>query len=566
MRSEAWLGGRRGPVFLVLSAALLGFAWSIRFVQDDAFISFLYAKQMVSGHGLTWFGTYVEGYTNFLWVLWIAVGLQLGVDPVTWAHLGSMASFAAALSAVWRMAHLLTGSQGSALLAVLMFGTNYTVASYATGGLETMLQTAVVSWAAVGALALFRPNRESLRSLLALSLLLTAAVLTRLDSVVLGFWIGVTVLWALFRRGAGWPLFASFLLPLALILGGWLAWKFQYYGSVLPNTFAAKVGWDRSTIENGLLYLARFFHWYLIWPVLLVGGIAGLIGFRRGRLADASRRVWLLVPPILTWFAYVVVVGGDFMEFRFFVPVSPFLFVLLAALVHGGFGGAVGRPALCSAIALSLLVVASGRHATRFSGTSEDKTLDSIPALSTFYGHYPEGRWDRIGNRLREGLTDRGTVIAVHAVGAIPYYSGLDTVDMWGLNDPWIARHGEPAPAAYRRPGHRRHATLKYLRERGVNFVIGEPTRIERGELTRMDQPAVFGFWLQTVISFNRVPIEKATLVAMPLDGNEALLMWYLTPTAEIDRAIAEGGWERKDMRRRLRPDVARGRPRDAPS
>ena len=76
--------------------------------------------------------------------------------------------------------------------------------------------------------------------------------------------------------------------------------------------------------------------------------------------------------------------------------------------------------------------------------------------------------------------------------------------------------------------------------------MIGEPTRIPRGELTRMAQPRAFSIWLHTVISFNTAPIEQATLVALPLDENESLLMWYLTPTPQINRAITRNGWEVK--------------------
>ncbi len=548
---ETWLETRHWPVFLVSAAALLGLAWRLRFVQDDAFISFLYAKQWVHGEGLTWFGTHVEGYTNFLWVVWVAIGLELGVDPVSWAHVGSMMAFAVSIFAVWRIAQLVTGENVPALLAVLMFGSNHSVASYATGGLETMLQTALLSLAALKALELLRTERISERAVLTLSFLLTAAVLTRLDSVVLGFWIGVTVLWTAYRRGARWRVVASFVSPLAIILGLWMAWKLDYYGGILPNTFAAKVGWDGSPIENGLLFLGRFFHWYFIWPLLLAGGLGALVGFRAGQSSNSELRVWLLLPPIVSWFTYVVVVGGDFMEFRFIVPAAPFLFVLLADLVHNGLGKTVGRPLLCALIALLILMVASHRHATGFAGISEDKTLDSIPALGTFYGNYPNGRWDRIGLRLREDLLGSDPLLAAHAVGAIPYYSGLDTVDMWGLNDPWIARHGQTAPPIYQRPGHRRHATLAYLRERRVNLIIGDPTRIGRGELTRMDQPRMFMFWAQTAISFNRVPVREATLVAMPLDGRESLLMWYLRPTPAIDRVITERGWERRKISQR---------------
>jgi hypothetical protein len=36
------------------------------------------------------------------------------------------------------------------------------------------------------------------------------------------------------------------------------------------------------------------------------------------------------------------------------------------------------------------------------------------------------------------------TLMAIHSAGAIPYYAGLPTIDMWGLTDHHIAR--APAP------------------------------------------------------------------------------------------------------------------------
>ncbi|MCY3959730.1 MAG: hypothetical protein OXG65_15775, partial [Chloroflexi bacterium] len=51
--------------------ALLGWLASVTwFISDDAFISFRYVRNLLEGHGLVFNpGEYVEGYTNFLWVL-----------------------------------------------------------------------------------------------------------------------------------------------------------------------------------------------------------------------------------------------------------------------------------------------------------------------------------------------------------------------------------------------------------------------------------------------------------------------------------------------------------------
>ena len=56
--------------WLALFAWLSKVAW---FLCDDAFISFRYVRNLLAGHGLVFNpGEYVEGYTNFLWILELA--------------------------------------------------------------------------------------------------------------------------------------------------------------------------------------------------------------------------------------------------------------------------------------------------------------------------------------------------------------------------------------------------------------------------------------------------------------------------------------------------------------
>jgi hypothetical protein len=47
---------------------------------DDAFISFRYAQHFADGHGLVFnldpSEPPVEGYTNFAWTMWLALGLM----------------------------------------------------------------------------------------------------------------------------------------------------------------------------------------------------------------------------------------------------------------------------------------------------------------------------------------------------------------------------------------------------------------------------------------------------------------------------------------------------------
>src|SRR5262245_25291048 len=81
---------------LLALAALLVHALSFRFAIDDAWISFRYARNLLSGHGLVFNpGEPVEGYSNLLWVLLSALGLAAGLDPLLWARVMGFAAAAA---------------------------------------------------------------------------------------------------------------------------------------------------------------------------------------------------------------------------------------------------------------------------------------------------------------------------------------------------------------------------------------------------------------------------------------------------------------------------------------
>ena len=73
-----------------------------RFLLDDAFISFRYARNLLEGNGLVWNpGERVEGYSNFLWVLELAgIWAATGVPPEEAAWWLSVAYTVATLAAM----------------------------------------------------------------------------------------------------------------------------------------------------------------------------------------------------------------------------------------------------------------------------------------------------------------------------------------------------------------------------------------------------------------------------------------------------------------------------------
>ncbi len=538
-------------------------AWHLRFLQDDAFISFTYARNLVEGRGLTWFGERVEGYTNFLWVLWLALHLRLGVDSAAAATFGGLLSFLVAMAATARTSILVLRSAAARLFVLAFLATNFTFVAFATGGLETMFLTAWVALALHSTQALLAarrppppgrppPGRPPAVPLAILSLLFAAMLLTRLDAAPVAAALGVVTLFALFRHQA-WSLArtAALLLPGGLTVGVWLGWKLAYYGSILPNTYWAKVADHGGLLSAGLVYLGRFLHAYAVWPLLALGTLLALAGRQRPRdellrLAPSSAIV------AVSW-AYVVGCGGDFMEFRFLVPSLPALGLILAfLLVEPGRAGAPAYRApayrgpayrLLAAASLALLVAASALHAHRFVDTTRDLALDSIHRLRTFYGVYPDGDWSRLGTALARELGDLEPTVALTAVGAIPYYSRLDTVDIHGLNDRQIARRGLLVAAEFRRPGHQRWATVEQLRARGVHFVFGHPTEVPLTVLGDRSRRAQLAGWVRRTFPFEALTAETPILVAIPISESEGLLAWYLTPAERFDRRIRERGW-----------------------
>jgi len=255
--------------FTVLHAAvfvaLLVLAWLNHFVQDDAFIAFRYADHLARGQGLVFnLGERVEGYTCFLHVLLIAAGIRLGFDPIAFSYAIGMASFAGTLWAAFGLARTLSGSRLIALAALVLLGTNYTFSAFATGGLETQLHTFLVTaFLHLGARILAtEPRAGSGAARLALCSLIGAlAILTRLDALPLILPMGLVLAWDAFARVDRWREAAlrwlALLLPAALLLGAWTAWKLAYYGALLPNTFYVKVE-SRASLAQGLYYLYRF--------------------------------------------------------------------------------------------------------------------------------------------------------------------------------------------------------------------------------------------------------------------------------------------------------------------
>ena len=525
-----------GKLLTALLLAAAAWAWSNRFVLDDAFISFRYAQNLVDGHGLVWNpGERVEGYTNFLWTLLLAAPLAAGIDPVAFCHAAGPVLLVVTLWLTVRLGSSLLGSRPPALLAAGLLASSFTFSSFATGGLETQLLACfLTALFALAAPALAGAPLTTGRAA-GLSCLGAAALMTRLDS---GPVCAVPIVWLSWRvwqgRGADRTrVLLALVGPAALLVGVWWAWKLAFYGSLLPNTFAAKTG-SAGALSRGLRFLGTFLLSTGLAPFPILIALGAPRVRREGRADLAATGLALAV----AWLG-IAAVGGDFMEFRFLVPTLP---LLSLAIVWSIFRVVPWRAAR---VALLVLVLAGAvHHGLRFERSGG---IESIPELA---GHLtrPSTDWIGIGRRLADTLPPESDLrLAVIPAGAIPYFAGLDSLDMLGLTDPWIARHGLEIDAL---AGHTRVAPFARLVEQGVHLVVGLPwvrLRPDPGrDAYRYDELA--RLYLLDVTP--KLLPEEASVVEVPLDSERRFVALYLAPHPDAEAAIARGDWVRFPLRR----------------
>jgi hypothetical protein len=435
---------------LAALAALVGYSgviWPLAFT-DDAFISFQYARNLVAGHGLVFNpGERVEGYTNFLWTMLAALTIWLGGDPVFWGYAAGIAIGLAIVLVSYRVAAAAVGP-GWGLAAALLVASSQSLLVYTARGtgMETGFFTLLVLLGSGMYLSAY-PTRHRQRYLFT-GVIFALAALTRPEgAMVFGLTVGHALLVAIGDESdAGGslikttrtavrstlPLIASFL----GVFVPYFAWRWWYYGDLLPNTFYAKTGGGVQQWLRGAGYAADF---ALVFggPLLLFAAAAPLATF-----ADrSSRKQWraaLTAPVGYLWLlcavytVYIIFVGGDhFPGERFFAPIIPLLAILIATGLSALTLSAIARRAPRLAYATATIAVAMAAWLGLNRGDALERRVVGNDESVWI--------WADLGTWLQRNTPPDASVAAA-GIGAIAYYSQRETIDMHGLTDRHIAR------------------------------------------------------------------------------------------------------------------------------
>jgi len=444
----------RRPRTLVAVVAAIALVCSIRarFMSDDAYISFRYAQNLVRGHGLVFnVGERVEGMTNFLWTLWLALGLKLEVLPETWAMVWGIAAYVTSVLALAAIhIHLRARVAHRSLpIAAIVWALHPDAHAYATSGLETAAFTALVL---VAALALLNAQTRPRAAVLA-GALLSLASLTRPDGVlfaaIAGAWLFV---FAARRTTFDYAIaFVVIWLPITIV-------RVRYYGEFFPNTYYAKSA-SVSWWGQGLHYLALYLLRYWVLALIPLGVALVWIALRR----DRERFAATLGPPAALFGAfgvlytlYIVRVGGDFMFARMLLPATPHLLVVAEiALIPF----ALRRPRA----ALGIVVASAGAVVATPSPVSGEN-VSGIIDEAAFYRARDSKGVRQMAEVVRPILAGLPLRVAFYGEQAkLMYWLDVPVAieGETGLTDKFIAH--QPLPARRGRPGHEKLAPFTYL-------------------------------------------------------------------------------------------------------
>jgi len=306
-----------------------------------------------------------------------------------------------------------------ALIAPFLVVTSWDFAFYMGNGLETVLYAGLVL-ASLG-FTLEKDPEAALHSH-RLPIVLILTVLTRPEGVLVAAIVLAYLVWHSRAFAAGIACvgrIAVVILPVFVLI------RF-YYGHWVPNTWYVKSNAGFANASQGFAYLANFAGAYVF----------ALLAFFFA-IASEARSMGRAVLPFLATIAVVLLDGtlrgGDNMVgFRAFVPALPILFLVLVwALERVDVRlVAVGATVLA---AIGVATFASGR----VMGSSWN-----VPVLA----HAQSWRRDfeprrDIGRTLDRELPP-GAVVATNVGGIIPFYAKRPTIDMLGLNNEYIAHHG----------------------------------------------------------------------------------------------------------------------------
>src|SRR5437867_2877354 len=278
---------------LAVAAAAL---WPLRgYITDDTFIHLQDARHRAAGQGPVFnVDERVYGCTSPLWVGWSAAAMRLGIDGLGWAKATGWIATLASVAVFLQLIRRSVPSPAVRAAATVAWAGHAWMLRWALSGMETPLAVLLVlgGFAAHAAESTDRPRGPWPGVLWGL------AALVRPEAALLLLAFSVARIASAARYGGARATLA--ILPGAAVLSGWLVFAQLYFGTIWPQTLAAKAAGAAGlavAIEGAQRALELFLATDAALAVtlalaLVLGGARARSGARTG-----IAWIWLLVLP-----------------------------------------------------------------------------------------------------------------------------------------------------------------------------------------------------------------------------------------------------------------------------
>jgi hypothetical protein len=429
-------------VAIAVFGAIVTFLAYRDYVMEDAYITYRYAQNLAAGHGFVFNpGERVLGTSTPLYAMVLAVAGVLGFDIAA----ASGALFSASLAATGLLGAGLLRRRGHPALSILFV----TLAVWGMCDIDFFFGMEIPFYL----MLLFASFRAALAGRhTTTGVLLGLAFVTRYDAALHALSLLLLLWWR--ERRVPWR---AGLVALAVVLP-WLVFAALYFGSVFPNTLAAKtreldvVEYMHESvvrqIQNFFSPLFRFWPSYLV-PKIVTSALTlllvGPIFAAAARLVKRERLLaHLLLFPLLLWLGYSWI-APPIDHFWYLMPGTYFL-VLLALLSWGDVTRrrrlAVARPrSTAAALAVAraapiaaVILVTLLFLPEKLEAHARDWMVSSFYRARTDV-YLTLARWIK-----DVGLADQR--VLMHEPGYFAYHSGAPMIDAAGLVTEGIYFHG----------------------------------------------------------------------------------------------------------------------------
>ena len=422
-------------------------------IMDDAGISFTYARNLAHGHGLVSQPglTPVEGYSNFLWVILMVPFFLLNIfDPFVTAKTVSLVLVAITFYYLHKsMCHLTNGKPMVSFTVLICLALNTSFTVWTCSGLENPLFAALIAALFYLQLLYLDKKYSPKPTPLIVGLLVGGIAMTRPDGIAYFFVFPfIIVLGFLSKKrptvGVLLRAFSVYAVTLIVVYGGFILFRYLYFGEFLPNTYYAKGGPSLSTLVPALTlqgkYLTKFQQlaasvlgtWWWWWvPV----GWLSLLTLALSRREHWRKYLLLLAMTFTAGFVYIIMPNDWMGEYRFATPFFLFVYCCLVLLGRFLITGLplrrIGRRALGGLLFICILYLSAATHLPRLEEFSKRKVVN-FTRIARAYG-------ERFNN-YAEFLQLEKASFLVPDIGGTLYYSKLRIYDLAGLCDKTIAR------------------------------------------------------------------------------------------------------------------------------